>query len=1047
MDDFTITSARRSYGTQQRSKELRVAAHRVEWLDGEPMWQDDRVVWKIGNETFAPRPTDLARTHFRLRQLTDNPGKARQILKDPETWLARKWECFHVAEGLARLREPSLSLVAVRCGEGDRDAEDLCLGLLEAEASCINGLPVSAARALSIPARGRSERIAVLLPTLSPAARTLAALVLNVIIERQHGKSRTGFTFPNGRLPERPDVIAALITAGADLPLVSRWLALDGDERFLLDPTVAKRLLRAGVPPEEVIEIAESLASFGEVVRRALAYRHLLPEDTKARDNAAVRLSAKREEALDCLAEMMQGYVVNGSAKLVPTLCDYAETISDVLQMTGEWRLLLWVPLQEGLKLPPERRLHFAQLLVLLRSKIWNYTYVQRIRGEAARRAEVGRQSHTIQALARVAKCVFDQQIAADLFAKGGASCIRLPRWKEQCRYGRLAEIVRRLSPPGIKCYFEHTLSIFEKLTCDADTQALARLVGTTQKLNEDAIPYLLCAMYNRNRDQLSALLRHDRLRSALCDASDLLRNIQYSTHIFYALTEMIGAGHDPQLAQQLCKLVLERESQCNPDYINIAEKTAFAAAICPIGQDFVGVLSRLIDYNVPHEPDHTRNSGTILRRIPALGIALCRDIAIEPRRCLAVIQRLSILHRFGPEAVEVFVEGLSRIPHDEQKTPPLIQIVPHARWYRLHRLVPELSEEIETLAAAQRILNGEAVLPDSLDRIVDTDARHSQELRYLEAAITAGSATEGQKKRAIKLSGGDAPSEARAQHKIADRLPRIVSQAVIAAAEQLLALAYRKRLEVVAGPFGDPIEIGEDMMDAVILTGNITSNRKTLIAFIRATIEGDRNWVATRPQNIAFLESLRAAGVDTEHWLGAHHQTVPCPGVAGGQVTISLETDPIKILPMGSHFSTCLSIDSFNAFSVVANAIELNKRVIYTRDGAGRVVGRKLIGIGDNGKLLGFHTYANTSDPTQQDTLVHLIDRYAADFAKRCGLQTCDEGTVPKLFVDEWYDDGAQPWADGAATDQASTAPLTLVARDGLQAQPLATEMAQMPG
>ena len=419
MDDFTTTSARRSYGTRQRSKELRVAAHRVEWLDGEPMWQDDRVVWKIGNETFAPRPTDLARTHFRLRQLTDNPGKARQILKNPETWLARKWECFRVAEGLARLREPNLSLVAVRCGEGDRDAEDQCLGLLEAEAACVNGLPVSAARALSIPARGRSERIAVLLPTLSPAARTLAALVLNVIIERQHGKS-TGFTFPNGRLPERPDVIAALITAGADLPLVSRWLALDGDERFLLDPTAAKRLLRAGISPEEVAEIAEALALFGEEVYSALAYRHLLPEYAKARDCAAAKLSAKREEALNHLSDLVQGYVADGSAELVATLSDYAATVSDLVRATGDWRLVLSDPLEQGMKLRADHRLRFTRMMLLEQGRIWSRVKFKARATDKARHTFLEQHRDDVKAIVHIATLVSDEQTASDLFAKGG---------------------------------------------------------------------------------------------------------------------------------------------------------------------------------------------------------------------------------------------------------------------------------------------------------------------------------------------------------------------------------------------------------------------------------------------------------------------------------------------------------------------------------------------------------------------------------------------------------------------------------------------------
>src|SRR5262249_30221749 len=96
-----------------------------------------------------------------------------------------------------------------------------------------------------------------------------------------------------------------------------------------------------------------------------------------------------------------------------------------------------------------------------------------------------------------------------------------------------------------------------------------------------------------------------------------------------------------------------------------------------------------------------------------------------------------------------------------------------------------------------------------------------------------------------------------------------------------------------------------------------------------------------------------------------------------------------------------------------IANACELNKRVIYATDGAGRVVGRKLIAISDDGKLVGFHTYSSLADEPARVALRGIFARYAAELAKRCRLELADEGVVSTLFAEAWYDDGVTPWSD----------------------------------
>jgi len=84
--------------------------------------------------------------------------------------------------------------------------------------------------------------------------------------------------------------------------------------------------------------------------------------------------------------------------------------------------------------------------------------------------------------------------------------------------------------------------------------------------------------------------------------------------------------------------------------------------------------------------------------------------------------------------------------------------------------------------------------------------------------------------------------------------------------------------------------------------------------------------------------------------------------------------------------------------------------------DEAGRVVGRKLIGINAEGLLVGFRTYTSLEDAAAREALQAIFQEYAAGFASRSGLTLGASGTVPALFAQAWYDDGIVEW-DEAAT------------------------------
>jgi hypothetical protein len=120
--------------------------------------------------------------------------------------------------------------------------------------------------------------------------------------------------------------------------------------------------------------------------------------------------------------------------------------------------------------------------------------------------------------------------------------------------------------------------------------------------------------------------------------------------------------------------------------------------------------------------------------------------------------------------------------------------------------------------------------------------------------------------------------------------------------------------------------------------------------------------------------------------------------------VELSLCSDPLEVFAMGAHFSTCLSPGGSNFFSVITNAADVNKRVLYARRG-GKVVGRCLLALTDGGQLLTFHPYAHDN----RLGFDALVARFAVDLAARMRTEVTTTGRVTTLLARDWYDDGVR--------------------------------------
>jgi hypothetical protein len=122
------------------------------------------------------------------------------------------------------------------------------------------------------------------------------------------------------------------------------------------------------------------------------------------------------------------------------------------------------------------------------------------------------------------------------------------------------------------------------------------------------------------------------------------------------------------------------------------------------------------------------------------------------------------------------------------------------------------------------------------------------------------------------------------------------------------------------------------------------------------------------------------------------------------GTILLTVETDPFEILFMGEYgFASCLSLRGSNAWSAVSNAIDIDKAIVWAKEPAGNVVGRRLLALTPPG-ILTYRTYTNRHGLA----LDRAFDEFVEAYAKHCGTKLTHTGHAKPLLSDRWYDDGS---------------------------------------
>ncbi|MCU0491643.1 MAG: hypothetical protein MUD01_08650 [Chloroflexaceae bacterium] len=1010
------------------------------WLDGAMRWHDGAVAWETRRGLVLPNTALLERARFHLRRVANQLELARRVLADPQSWLARRMAQLAEATyfvGLPRVDVPQL---AERAAWGDKAAMGQLVALLPVEARCHDRLPASPAATLLAcgPIVTPLLRTHAVSNHVPPAGRALAALLLGALASTDTWQPLPAEAsrwlhnaYAHGHeagLPEDALVTLALLREPDGLTLARRFAQAQSSAGTLALPTSLLRELVTRVAAEGLVVLAEAVAAAAPLLSALFTPAEALATVAtwQARQKLAARQQRQWAHYSAELVRLLHNYLrVTPEAATVQAWASFVYEMRDLVAPHLPRCETLCSALAVGLQLAPSLQLPYLQLLATWQQKIWNRDNLPE---EAQQQGWLNRRWQRYgQPICLLLKRSRDAQLVQQALEKNLYRQLSWQQFAEPAMYHWLLLVLARFP--------QHE----RELICD-----LAALVGRFPSL---ASAQATLRPFWQVLLQTPASVRTELCRQVVLRVSDtraeamrvLPRIIRHLPAISESLQQTSLTWHTPLLPGLIW--LEERYPEHAADWLvwvlaqiperlrtNQALHTSsledgFILAVTLSGGNAAN-FQRLLRAILDHEPETQRfsvpRSCHVLQRLPGLCETLAQLLPQQPQRCVRLIEQLGLVARLDTNVTDTFA-AFELV----QATAPFATIFRSADedWANLLRLDPALDGLAAAYVQAQWLRGADMGLPAGVRHALEQPAKLAREAAHLAMLAQQKPEQPGLAMRLASLQArlaDEATLWEAAVEEAGERLVQITAEARLAAAEQLLQDWLRKRLHLIAGPLPPDLMLDADLANAVLIDAHVDANRKLLRQLLRAHLAGERAWREALSGNAAFLQQLAARGVDVAAWLAPNPASYRCAGAVGGRIHIYLEGSALRVLQMGNYFNTCLGVGGINAFSTVANACELNKRVIYVQDGSGRIVGRKLIAISSEWGLLGYRTYINAAPA---DQIERLLQRYVREFAARCGLPLADTGEVPRLVAAEWYDDGEEAWVVAEGEGEVSLA------------------------
>lgn len=321
---------------------------------------------------------------------------------------------------------------------------------------------------------------------------------------------------------------------------------------------------------------------------------------------------------------------------------------------------------------------------------------------------------------------------------------------------------------------------------------------------------------------------------------------------------------------------------------------------------------------------------------------------------------------------------------------------------------VNDASPLLERLATYQQRLGRSHNLPKSLRKLLDGHERRRRECEYLLARQAAGALDRAAAMRLELLAKAEQPLRAA-------KIRRAAEEAFLILGTQALGVAVRSLAEKTSREFlGEIVDslTPDQVWDFSLWIEKMTeTDRLRLCELVATHARHGRNYKWHLADNRDWIDTAQGRAIDLHEWLAPEPQLQFIHGqfmeIGFGELQ--------NVFLMGNYFHTCLSLGGMNEMSVLGNAYDANKQVVFVwatdASGRRRVVARQLIAISSRFELIGYHCYANTYDNEKYRAVTNAVTSYCSQLAARCGLELSNHGTPAPIGGHFWYDDGEREW------------------------------------
>ena len=313
----------------------------------------------------------------------------------------------------------------------------------------------------------------------------------------------------------------------------------------------------------------------------------------------------------------------------------------------------------------------------------------------------------------------------------------------------------------------------------------------------------------------------------------------------------------------------------------------------------------------------------------------------------------------------------------------------------------------IRRLSYFQRIQAKDFRIPKSIARHINWRSKTIHEKNHLSEQISLGRANQKMIQRFEYLETVDLTAVS-GESQLCRSAQESVFITGLEALQQILLVTVKDYWKKTIGPI--PAWNNSELAERAKWVSRMNQEQKRYLArCISHWQEFQSDLKQTLPENRRWIGKLSSHCTHSAPWFSGFRQPI---SIGDQDFSLELCQNPLDVFEMGELFYTCLSVDGCYEMSVLPNAIEANKQVVYARDSEGTIVARKLIAINTDFELAGFYAYTNSEIESRSvKPLCREINRYCRNLAEAMGIKLALGGDVQSLTGLDWYDDGTVGW------------------------------------